>query len=81
MPHVFSVFFFYRYDKYEADDMAPMIHRTRHPSGTRSISSQEDMFLNVLGQHIIRGEEGQVGDMIMIHRTCHPSGISSISSE
>ena len=41
--------------------MAPMIHRTRHPSGTRSISSQEDMFLHVLGQHIIRGEEGQVG--------------------
>ncbi|KAL4236080.1 CDK5 and ABL1 enzyme substrate 1 [Mactra antiquata] len=31
------------------------IHRSRHPSGTRSISSQEDMFL--LGQKMPRGED------------------------
>ena len=50
---------FYRHENH--DEMPPVVvHRTRHPSGTRSISSQEDMFLHVLGQHIIRGEEGQV---------------------
>ncbi|XP_052775750.1 CDK5 and ABL1 enzyme substrate 2-like isoform X2 [Mya arenaria] len=39
------------------DDVPPMvaIHRSRHHSGTRSISSTEDMFL--LGQKIARGDD------------------------
>ncbi|XP_053394993.1 CDK5 and ABL1 enzyme substrate 1-like isoform X2 [Mercenaria mercenaria] len=39
------------------DDFQPVlsIHRSRYPSGTKSISSQEDMFL--LGQKIARGED------------------------
>ncbi|KAH3831733.1 CDK5 and ABL1 enzyme substrate 2-like [Dreissena polymorpha] len=31
------------------------LHRSRHPSGTRSVSSTEDMFL--LGQKIVRGDD------------------------
>ncbi|XP_060598812.1 CDK5 and ABL1 enzyme substrate 2-like isoform X7 [Ruditapes philippinarum] len=39
------------------DDFQPVLsmHRSRYPSGTKSISSQEDMFL--LGQKIARGED------------------------
>jgi len=42
------------------DEVPPIIgiHRIRHLSGTRSISSTEDMFL--LGQKIARGDDAPV---------------------